>query len=260
MLGVFDSGVGGLTILRRLRARLPAHDFVYLADQAHVPYGDRGDAELLALIRQNVAFLEEAGADAIVVGCNTSCAVAADAGWPATSIPILDLIVSAAGAVARSGARRVGVLATSATVRTRAYTRAIRALVPDARVEEVAAPALVPLVEAGASQAEKLAAVAAACAAFPDDLETLVLACSHFPVLEPAFTELYGARVPRIDPALEHAEEATALVAARALPPGSGRVRYMTTGDAETFARQLRTLVGEARPEVVGLAKSSRIA
>jgi glutamate racemase len=254
MIGVFDSGVGGFTILRRLRERLPQHDFLYLADQAHVPYGDRTIDDLQGLIRDNVGFLDAAGVDAIVVGCNTSCGVASERGWPQSKAVLLDLIESAADAVEASGARRVGVLATAATVRSRAYTRAIRQRLPDAAVEEVPATALVPLVESGIRGPQVLAAVRAACERHFASSEALVLACTHFPVLEPEFAQLYGDRIPRIDPAIAHARKAEELVRDRAFAPGSGHVRYVTTGDAPRFVAAVRTFFGDPDPDVAGCA------
>lgn len=260
MIGVFDSGVGGLTILRRLRERLPRHDFLYLADQAHVPYGDRTADDLAGLMCENLAFLNAASVDAIVVGCNTSCGVASERGWPQSRATIVDLIESAATAVERSGVRHVGVLATTATVRTLAYTRAIRRRVPGAVVEEVAAPALVPLVEAGVGGSAALAAVRAACAPFSETIEALVLACTHFPVLEPEFARVYGDAVARIDPAVGHAEVAEALVRERGFRAGSGHVRYVTTGDPGDFARAVRSLLGDADPDVSGCEKPLKLA
>lgn len=261
MIGVFDSGLGGLTILRRLRARMPTYDFLYLADQAHVPYGDRTADELERFLRDNVAYLNAAAVDAIVVGCNTSCGVAADRGWPPSDAPILDLIESAAVAVERSGARRVGVLATTATVRSRAYTRAIRRRVADATVEEVAAPALVPLVEAGVRGPQALAAVRAACEPFSAQMDALVLACTHFPLLESSFAQLYGDRVRRIDPAVTHAELAEALVRECGFAPGSGKTRYVTTGnDPAAFAAAVRAVMEESDPLVASTARLGRTA
>jgi glutamate racemase len=251
MIGIFDSGVGGLTILRRLRERLPHHDFLYLADQAHVPYGDKTNDELAGYLVDNLGFLNAAGADAIVVGCNSSCGIASERGWPRSRAPILDLIESAASAVAQSGAIHVGVLATSATVRSGAYTRAIRKRLPGAIVEEVAAPKLVPLVEAGITGDAALAAVRESCEVFSAGIQRLVLACTHYPVLEPSFAQLYGIRVPRIDPAVVHAQAAEALVGELGLPPGRGTVRYATTGEPRALAAAVRTIIGEANPEVV---------
>src|SRR5438270_7370410 len=101
MLGLFDSGLGGLTVLRRVRELLPSSDLIFFADQAHVPYGDRSAAELADLLTQNVTFLNARGAELIVMACNTSCATASEFGWPASRAPIVDLIESAAVAIDR---------------------------------------------------------------------------------------------------------------------------------------------------------------
>jgi glutamate racemase len=243
-------------VLRAVRERLPREDLVYLADQAHVPYGDRPASELRRLLADNVAFLEGAGVDAVVMGCNTSCAVAARFGWPASRVPILDLIEAAADAVAASGARRVGVIATTATARSGAYGAAIRARLPQAVVEEVAAPALVPLVEAGVLAGPiARSAVAAACARFTPELDALVLACTHYPLLDPVFAAVLGANVSRIDPALAQSERAVAFAAARGAARGeSGRTRYVTTGPLEPFREALRALAGPPGPgdEILG--------
>ena len=149
MIGLFDSGLGGLTVIRRLRERLPNADIVYFADQAHVPYGDREPEELFELLVANLGWLDAQGVDAIVMACNTSCAIAQRYGWPSTRSPVFDIIDSAATAVQRAGYRRVGVVATAATVDAGSYGRTLRAAVPGAEVWEVAAPALVPMIEAG---------------------------------------------------------------------------------------------------------------
>jgi glutamate racemase len=250
--------LGGLTVLRRVRAALPAADFVYLADQAHVPYGDRSEDDLTRLLRANLAILEAEHVDAIVMGCNTSCAVAARRGWPPARVPVLDLIEAAAQAVARAGARRVGVLATAATARSGAYGDAIRRLAPETSVQEVAAPKLVPLVERGLCDGTEIAAaVAEARAAFTLPLDALVLACTHYPLLDAAIGAAFGD-VPRIDPALAQAERAIAWAAAYgAIDTGrGGRVRYVTTGALAPFRTALDAIVGElgARDVVAALA------
>lgn len=252
MIGLFDSGLGGLTVVRRVRALLPKHDIVFLADQKHVPYGDREPAELVKLMHANVAWLDAQGADAIVMACNTSCAVADSYGYPHTSAPILDLIESAAIAVRDAGFSRVGVVATRATVHSGAYGRKIAALIPGARVYEVAAPSLVPLVESGATQGDEARrAVVEACSALPRDVDAVLLACTHYPVLDAHFAAALGADVARIDPAFEQAGRAAALAASRGIPAGSGITRYATTGDARAFERAVAGLVGTVTCEAV---------
>lgn len=244
MIGLFDSGLGGLTVVRRVRALLPRHDLVFLADQAHVPYGDRSVGDLAGLLRTNLAWLDAQNVDAIVMACNTSCAVADSQGYPHTATPVLDLIESAAIAIRDAGFERVGVVATQATVRSGAYARRIRALLPHAHVFEVAAPELVPLVEAGEIDGDvPRAAVAAVCAQLPGNLDAVILACTHYPVLDEHFAAALGPKVARIDPAFEQAGRAAALVVARGIEPGNGHTRYVTTGDAETFRIRVREIM-----------------
>jgi len=229
-------------VLRAVRALLPDEDIVYYADQAHVPYGDRTPDELVQLLAHNVAYLEARGVDAIVMGCNTSCAIAASRGWPATRVPILDLIAAAADDVAASGARRVGVIGTLATVGSGAYGRAIRACDPAIAVQEVAAPALVPLVESGLlSGPIARDAVAAACAKFAAPLDALVLACTHYPLLDAHFASALGD-VVRIDPAQAQARRAAAFSGQHGVP-GGGHIDYVTTGDLEPYRHAVAAIM-----------------
>ena len=234
MIGCFDSGLGGLTVLARLRQVLPAADIVFFADQAHVPYGDRPHAELLELLRKNLAWLDAQGVDAIVMACNTSCAVAERYGWPPARAPILDLIESAAMGVERGDFRRVGVVATAATVGAGSYGRTLRARIAGIDVVEVPAPALVPLVEAGRIQGpDARAAVAEVCAHLPLDLDALIYGCTHYPVLEPHFAEILGQRVNLVDPAIVQAQRAAELLPDAGA--GSGRTTFVTSGDDRAF-------------------------
>jgi len=249
MLGIFDSGLGGLSVVRRLKERLPHHELFFFADQAHVPYGDRPSHELAGLLAQNVRFLNEAAVTMIVMGCNTSCAIAQEFGWPPSSVAILDLIESAALVVERSGFFNVGVIATSTTVRARAYSRAIHARVPKAVVFEVAAPGLVPLVEAGkVGTQEAHEAVAAICAQLPASLDAVILACTHYPILDLHFADALGPSVMRIDPALEQAERAAKLSAGNGIARGLAGTTYVTNGDLEAFRVAVRMITGEFEP------------
>lgn len=250
VLGIFDSGLGGLSVVRRVRERLPHHDLLFFADQAHVPYGGRAPQELAGLLASNVARLNDAGVSMIVMGCNTSCAIAQRFGWPSSIARILDLIESAALAVDASGHKRIGVVATEATVRTGAYTTAIAARLGEANVTEVAAPALVPLVESGKGRSEQARrAVAHACAQLPKDVQAVVLACTHYPILEQHFRAALGESVELIDPAILHAQRAAAMVQNGAAV-GLGDIKYLTNGDLEMFRASIRTIMGEADPKV----------
>ncbi len=252
MIGLFDSGLGGLTVLARLRERMPSADVVFFADQANVPYGDRTHDDLLNLVRANLARLDACGVDAIVMACNTSCAVAERYGWPVTRAPVLDLIESAAIAVERGGFRRVGVVATAATVGAGSYGRTIRARVPAIDVVEVPAPALVPLVEAGILEgARPRAAVAEVCAHLPTDLDALVFGCTHYPVLESHFRAVLRRSVALVDPALTQAQRAAELLGERAAE--SGATEYLTSGDEAAFVANVArvgALMRRKQPDV----------
>lgn len=250
MIGLFDSGLGGLTVIRRLRERLPDADLVFFADQANVPYGDRDAADLHPLLAANLARLDDLGVDAIAMACNTSCAIAERYGWPSTRAPVLDLIDSAATAAQRAGYRRLGVVATAATVTAGSYGRTLRSAIPGAEVWEVAAPALVPLIEAGETRAAARAAVAQVCGELPADLDAVIFGCTHYPVLGAHFAAVLGERVALVDPAVMQAERAAALLEAREIPSEQGAVRYLTSGDPDTFAAAVARITGETAPRV----------
>ena len=250
MLGVFDSGLGGLTVLQRLRAELPEQDIIFFADQLHVPYGDRTPAELVELLRANVAFLDARHVDAIVMACNTSCATAAREGWPPARAPIVDLIDSAAIAVESGGYKRIGVVATAATAATGAYSQKIIERVPGAEVFEVGAPALVPLVEAGKTEsAEARAAVESVCAQLPRHLDAVILACTHYPLLDAHFAAVLGDGVARIDPAIVHARRVAAMAAREGYVGGSGTITCITSGDPQRFRAAVKSVLGDL-PEI----------
>jgi glutamate racemase len=251
MLGVFDSGLGGLTVLRRVRELLPLHDLLYFADQANVPYGDRTPGELLELTESNLRRLNAAGAQAIIMACNTSCATALEFGWPKSDAPVLDLIQSAAIAVREGGYTNVGIIATAATARSGAYAITIGEESPGTHVTEIAAPALVPLVEAGVlSGAQPRAAVAEVCAKLPSGVQAVVLACTHYPLLEQHFRAVLPRDVTIVDPARRHAERAARLVADLDIRPGTGATFCMTSGKLEQFREHLETLIGDLGPRV----------
>lgn len=252
MIGIFDSGLGGLTVVRAVRDRLPTSDILFFSDQAHVPYGERTPDDLYGLLEANLRYLDSRDVDAIVMGCNTSCAIADTYGWPATRAEVFDLIDSATIALQRAGSTRIGVVATTATVRAGAYGRRIRNAIRSSEVWEVPAPALVPMVEAGQlTGAIPRAAVADVCSQLPPDLDAVVLACTHYPHLDEHFAAALGPRVIRIDPALVQAQRVAALEERDGALEESGRTTYITNGDLAHFAKNVALLAGEENPECV---------
>jgi glutamate racemase len=252
VIGVYDSGLGGLTVLAALRAAAIGDDVVYFADQAHVPYGERTDADLHGLLTANLGWLEGHGVDLVVMGCNTSCAVAGRLGWPPARfrLPIQDLIVNGARAFKGTTFRRVAVVATAATVRSQAYANAIAAVAPNVEVVEIAAPRLVPLIEAGASEsADARAAVREVVAEFPPDVDAVVYGCTHYPLLDAHFAAALPG-VARIDPAREQARAVLALN----LPVAFGTTLYVTNGDVALFEKNIRHWTGDLTGRVTGLA------
>ncbi|HEY5426811.1 MAG TPA: glutamate racemase [Candidatus Tumulicola sp.] len=259
MIGLFDSGLGGLTVLKRIRERLPKADVVYFADQAHVPYGDREPEDLYELLAENLAWLDRQGVDANVMACNTSCAIAERYGWPSTHAPVLDLIDSAATVVQRAGYRRVGIVATAATVAAGSYGRTLRSAVPGAEVWEVAAPSLVPAIEAGRIAGREVrAAVEAVCRELPPDLDAVIYGCTHYPVLGAHFAAALGGRTCLIDPAVMQAERAAALLRDRERVEESGTTRYVTSGDPVAFKAGVARMLGDPPAHVEAIIGARR--
>src|SRR4051812_5410998 len=218
-IGVFDSGVGGLTVVRSLTERLPKEEIVYLGDTARVPYGSKS-AETVARSSRNAArFLVGEGVKMIVVACNTASAFALDVLRAELALPVLGAVEPGArAAVAATRTGRVGVIGTLGTVRSGSYPRAIAAIDPNVRVTAHACPLLVPLAEEGWLDDAVAAAVAhrylTELHAAAPDLDVLVLGCTHYPLLRPLLTrvarEVFGRDVVLVDSAQTMAEVAHA--------------------------------------------------
>lgn len=231
-IGLFDSGIGGLTVLREVQARLPAESTIYIGDSARHPYGTRSDAEVRRFSEELSDELVERGVKAMIVACNTATAVALEhlrERHPA--IPIIGVIRPGAAAAAlatRTG--RVGVLATVATVRSRAYFAAIKDENPGTRVIERAASELVPLIESGLTSTREISdAIHAAVGPFlvgdpGARIDTLLLGCTHFPLIRGAIVEALGAPIAVVDSAVATASFLQEVIAVNGLEtPGSSR-------------------------------------
>ena len=201
-IGIFDSGVGGLTVYRALHFRLPEERFVYLGDTARVPYGTKSLATVERYAVENARFLEAHGIKLLVVACNTASALALPAIRAAVGVPVVGVIEPGArAAVEESEGRSLGVIATEATVRSGAYRREIVRAAPRAEVSERACPLFVPLAEEGWAETDVARTVAAE---YLKDfrgrrVEALVLGCTHYPILRRVIQETVGPEVKLID-------------------------------------------------------------
>ena len=209
-IGIFDSGVGGLTVYRALHERLPNERFVYLGDTARVPYGTKSLATVERYAIENSKFLEAHGIKLLVVACNTASALALPAIREAVNVEVLGVIEPGArAAVQAARGRAIGIIATEATVQSRAYARAIAAIDSSATVIERACPLFVPLAEEGWVDTEVTRNVATQYLAelANDGLGALVMGCTHYPILREVIGAVIGDDVPLIDSGEATAQE-----------------------------------------------------
>jgi glutamate racemase len=245
-IGVFDSGVGGLTVLDALRRRLPHEDFLYLGDTARLPYGSKSPETVRRYARQAAGKLVERGVKLLVIACNTASAVAVEhlRDAFAEAVPVIGVIdPGAEAACAASETGHVLVTATEGTIRGGAYQRALLARRPQLRIEAVACPLFVALAEEGWVDGPITEAVARRYLELElaDHVDTVVLGCTHFPVLRGVLARVCGPRVTLVDSA-----ETTARAVARMLEthqleraptPAASGVRFLATDAPTRFAR-----------------------
>lgn len=201
-IGIFDSGVGGLTVYRALHERLPSEHFVYLGDTARVPYGTKSLATVERYAIENAKFLEAHGIKLLVVACNTASALALPAIRDAVGVRVIGVIdPGARAATSIAAGKKIGIIATEATVQSGAYAKAIARINPLVEVIERACPLFVPLAEEGWAETDVARAVAEQYLADlrNKDIGALVLGCTHYPILRDLIGEIIGAEVPLID-------------------------------------------------------------
>jgi glutamate racemase len=264
-IGVFDSGVGGLTVLKELRRQLPGESTIYLGDEARMPYGPRPASEIVAFTREALRWFAARNCKLIVLACNTATSVALESVRDEVPVPIIGVVrPGAAAAIAASARRAIGVLATLATVRSGAYVRAVRDLDPLADVIQMACPKLVPIVEEGkAGTPEALAAVRMYVGPLITEggvvtpvVDTLLLGCTHYPLLAPLITAEAGTDVAVIDSAGATASALAELLDVNALAApaaNSPSHQQLTTGDVGAFRRTAERLFGDVFPSVAGV-------
>jgi glutamate racemase len=215
-IGVFDSGIGGLTVAHAIIRRLPSESVVYFGDTARVPYGPKSPDTVRRYSQEIADYLQRQGVKAIVIACNTATAHALAMLRDTLSIPVIGVVEPGArAAVAATTSHRIGVIGTVGTIKSGAYERAIRALSPDAIITARAAPLLVPLVEEGWNEhpASRLVVDEYLQPFIAAEVDTLVLGCTHYPLLKPLLAEVLGPDVKLIDSAAETAAETARVLA-----------------------------------------------
>ncbi len=257
-IGVFDSGVGGLTVAAAIRRRLPEWPIVYLGDTARLPYGTKSASTVRRYTERNVRFLVERNVDVVVVACNSASALVvesasieglADSGTAdgAHAIPVLGVIGPGARRAASIAKRTVGVVATEATVGSDAYPLALRRLRPELEVHSVACPLLVPLVEEGwfEDTVTKEVVTRYLQPLLEASVDTLILGCTHYPLLREVFAEVMGKDVTLVDSG-ESVSDAVAQALANATPEVVDElgIEAYVTDASPRFARIAESVLG----------------
>ncbi len=255
-IGVFDSGIGGLTVVHELMRQLPHESIIYFGDTARVPYGNKSPETVQRYSREIADFLQQRGVKAIVVACNTATAHALPMLRAERAIPVIGVVepgARAAVAASRSGA--IGVIGTAGTVRSGAYDRAIHALRPDARVTAQACPLFVPLVEEGWTDrdATRLVAQEYLRPVVGHNVDTVVLGCTHYPLLKPLLHDVLGADERLIDSAEETAAETARVLHDRGLSAPDGatpRYHFVASDEPSLFLALGQRFLGSAIDDV----------
>jgi len=262
-IGVFDSGVGGLTVLHECLVTMPHEDFLYVGDHARLPYGPRPLEELRRFASEIGAYLEGQGVKLIVAACNAATSAALPHLQETLDVPVVGVITPEAhAAVQATRNRRIGLLATQATVEAGRYAELIRTLDAGADLFAVACPRLVPLIEsADPFSAETTEAVREYAAPLNDaGADTVILGCTHYPLIRPIFQRVFGRGVTLVFSAEETAREVAETLSRKRIENDAARegaYRFLTTGDPELFQtlgeRFLQLPLGEV--EAVTLAE-----
>lgn len=255
-IGVFDSGLGGLTAVRELRKILPGEDIVYFGDTGRVPYGTRGREIILQYARQDIAFLLSQNVKYIIAACGTVSSTYPAGEAAALPVPYAGVVQTAAEAAAKASRNgRIGVIGTQATIRSGSYTALLQRLRPDAQIFRRACPMFVPLVENGYvddGNPVALLLIEEYLAEFKTaGVDTLILGCTHYPLLKKMIGDFVGQQVRLIDPgklaahALKDALEARGLAAAPR--PEGGRAHFYVSDSTEGFKESADLFLGEYR-------------
>lgn len=250
-IGIFDSGVGGLTVLQEIMRQLPHEDVVYLADTARVPYGSRPPEEIIKINEEIIPFLIDHGAKLIIMACGTSSSIAFPIVKDKYKVHIIGLIepgTRAAIDATRNGA--IGLIATAGTVNSNAYQNALLSLKKDAKIFAQACPLFVPLIEGGFIEAEETKKVAREYLKplLKEEIDTLILGCTHYPHLSRILRERTGPDVAFVDPAEEAVADAKKLLQKAGTmkrKTSAPKYEYLVTGSVVQFQDLGSRLLGK---------------
>lgn len=255
-IGIFDSGIGGLTVFAAIKKRLPHEPLVYLGDTARVPYGTKSRETVVRYSIENATFLASHGVKAVVVACNTASAMALDELRARVDVPVIGVVEPGAqAAIARSTSRRIGVIGTRATIDSDAYGHALRALDEDVHVVGAACSLFVPLVEEGWLDGEISEAVAIRYLTSLKEasVDVLILGCTHYPLLKDVIAKVMGDDVALVDSALAAADALAIRLHERGLAADGSSVpsdRIFVTDVPGRFEAVARRFLGGALPPV----------
>ncbi len=242
-VGVFDSGIGGLTVLKELIKELPEEGIIYLGDTARVPYGIRSPETVMRYSFENTSFLVSKGIKMLIVACNTASAVSLDGLRERFNIPVIGVISPGArAAVKATRNKKIGVIGTEATINSSTYTKHIKTIDPAIDVFGLPCPLFVPLVEEGLTDDEiaRLVAERYLSGLSKNGIDTLVLGCTHYPLLKGVIAETVGKEIILIDSAIETAKEAKRLIQTLGINSNSQpspERRFYVTDSPERFKR-----------------------
>ncbi len=253
-IGIFDSGLGGLTILKQVRALMPREDLIYFGDSAHVPYGSKSKQTVMEYSINIAKFLEAKKVKLILIACNTASALALPAVQRAVKVPVLGVITPGAKAAAKKTInKKILVLGTESTVKSNAYPKAMAKALS---VKQQACPLFVPLIEEGLTDG-KIIDLAIKHYLEPlknTGIDTVILGCTHYPVIKKKLQRQFGAKVRLVDSATEIAAEARALLSSKKAfkncGKATGKLQIYASDSPERFSKLAARIIGGKLPKV----------
>lgn len=255
-IGIFDSGIGGLTVFKEIAKTLPNENIIYLGDTARVPFGTKSRETVIKYTIQNSLFLLDQGIKAIVIACNTASAYGLETIRNYFKVPVLGVIEPGAKmAVSVTKNKKIGVIGTEGTIRSQAYQKAIASLDPKTTTQSQACPLLVPLAEEGWFEGEVVEKILSTYLADfkKSEIDTLILGCTHYPLFKKVITKVLSPSIQLVDSAVETAQSLKEILAKMEIAQKSsarGTTRFFSTDAPERMQRVGKLFLGEEIKEV----------